>query len=347
MAVMSKMDLAAAVEFDETAARANIQAARPGMQVFTVSSKTSAGMDEFFSFLARRSVELRAATPARTGVKKTSVKKRGLLLSLLSIIALGFFLGMRHATDPDHVIAVTTIVTRQRQLTRAALTGAFWGVGHTLTILVVGAVIILFNVVIPTRIGLSMEFSVALMLIFLGTMNVAAFLRALPSFSARAETGPEILHSHPHTHGDYVHSHAHGHAPEAHPHRADRTPLAQLDRLFGKLALYRPVRPFIVGVVHGLAGSAAVALLVLTTIPNPRWAVVYLLVFGLGTVAGMMLITMSIASAFTFLGKGRQTFSHRLGLVSGLLSLVFGVLLVYQIGFAGGLFTSHPHWTPR
>jgi ABC-type nickel/cobalt efflux system permease component RcnA len=273
--------------------------------------------------------------------------KRAKMGSFLSIIAVGFFLGMRHATDPDHVIAVTTIVTRQRQLTRAALTGAFWGIGHTLTILVVGAVIILFNVVIPTRIGLSMEFSVALMLIVLGAMNVAAFLRSARLVTADAGTGPEVLHSHAHTHGDYVHSHTHVHSPEAHPHRADHTPLALLDRLFGKLALYRPIRPFIIGVAHGLAGSAAVALLVLTTIPNPRWAVAYLLVFGLGTVGGMMLITMSIASAFTWVGKGRKNFSQRLGLVSGLLSLAFGMLLVYQIGFAGGLFTSHPHWTPR
>ena len=133
----------------------------------------------------------------------------------------------------------------------------------------------------------------------------------------------------------------------SHSHSYGRTPLALFDRLFGKLALYRPVRPFLVGVVHGLAGSAAVALLVLTTIPNPRWAIAYLLVFGLGTVGGMMLITMSIASAFTFLGKGRKNFSQRLALVSGLLSLAFGMLLVYQIGFAGGLFTSHPQWTPH
>jgi ABC-type nickel/cobalt efflux system permease component RcnA len=269
------------------------------------------------------------------------------MVSFLSIIAVGFFLGMRHATDPDHVIAVTTIVTRQRQLTRAALTGAFWGVGHTLTILVVGAAIILFNVVIPARIGLSMEFSVALMLIFLGAMNIAAFLRSVPPFPSRAKTSSEVLHSHPHAHGDYVHSHSHGHSPESHPHRPDRTPLAVFDRLFGKVALYRPVRPFIIGVVHGLAGSAAVALLVLTAIPNPRWAIAYLLVFGLGTVGGMMLITMSIASAFSFMGKGQQQFSHRLGLVSGLLSLAFGIVLVYQIGFAGGLFSGHPHWTPR
>src|SRR6476619_664778 len=97
--------------------------------------------------------------------------RREAMGSFLSIIAVGFFLGMRHATDPDHVIAVTTIVTRQRQITRAALTGAFWGVGHALTIFVVGAAIIIFDVVIPTRIGLSMEFSVALMLVLLGIMN--------------------------------------------------------------------------------------------------------------------------------------------------------------------------------
>jgi high-affinity nickel permease len=265
--------------------------------------------------------------------------------SFLSIIAVGFFLGMRHATDPDHVIAVTTIVTRQRQLGRAAMTGAFWGVGHTLTIFVVGAMIILFNVVIPTRVGLSMEFSVALMLIVLGIMNVAAFMRSASAISV--EAGVDAVRLHPHAHGDYIHTHAHGHSAETHSHSSGSTPLALLDRLFGKLAMYRPIRPFIVGVVHGLAGSAAVALLVLAAIPNPRWAVAYLLVFGVGTVGGMMLITMSIASAFTFMGKGRQKFSHRLGLISGLLSLAFGLLLVYQIGFVGGLFTSHPHWLPR
>src|ERR1700757_3704083 len=120
--------------------------------------------------------------------------------SFLSIIAVGFFLGMRHATDPDHVIAVTTIVTRQRQLTRAAFTGAFWGVGHTLTIFVVGAMIILFDVVIPTRVGLSMEFSVALMLIVLGAMNVAPFLRAVTSLSTGGTEGSKVLHAHPHAH---------------------------------------------------------------------------------------------------------------------------------------------------
>ena len=90
------------------------------------------------------------------------------MFTLLSIIAIGFFLGMRHATDPDHVIAITTIVSHQRSTKRAALTGALWGLGHTVTIFAVGTAIILFNLVIPVRLGLSMELSVGFVLIVLG-----------------------------------------------------------------------------------------------------------------------------------------------------------------------------------
>ena len=269
------------------------------------------------------------------------------MISLLSIIAVGFFLGMRHATDPDHVIAVTTIVSRQRNLLKAAMTGIFWGIGHTLTIFVVGTIIIIFDVVIPARIGLSMELSVGLMLIVLGMLNIVSFVRSARSISSQYQEDSEVVHRHPHSHGDYVHSHVHGHAPETHPHSHQQTPLTWLDRLFGRIGLYQQLRPLVVGVVHGLAGSAAVALLILTTIRNPHWAIVYLLVFGAGTVGGMMLITMSIASAFNFLGKKQERFSQRLGLASGLVSLAFGVVLAYQIGIANGLFTGHPQWTPR
>jgi ABC-type nickel/cobalt efflux system permease component RcnA len=267
------------------------------------------------------------------------------VISFLSIVAVGFFLGMRHATDPDHVIAVTTIVSHQRNLLKAAMTGIFWGIGHTLTIFAVGTVIILFDVVIPARIGLSMELSVGLMLIVLGVMNIASFLRSSRSISPPYKEG-EVIHQHPHSHGDYVHSHAHRHSPETHSHN-HQTPLTWLDRLFGRIGLYQQLRPLLVGIVHGLAGSAAVALLILTTIRNPHWAIAYLLVFGAGTVGGMMLITMSIASAFNFFGKRNEKFSHRLGLASGLVSLAFGVVLAYQIGVANGLFTGNPQWTPR
>jgi high-affinity nickel-transport protein len=269
------------------------------------------------------------------------------VISLLSILAMGFFLGMRHATDADHVIAVSTIVTQQRKITRAAWTGMFWGIGHTLTILFVGSLIILFGVVIPTRVGLSMEFSVGLMLVILGLMNISSFFRALPVAVKVDDHAPQVLHSHAHSHGDYIHTHPHGHSPDAHPHDPNRTPVTVLDKIFGNIGLYQQVRPLVIGLVHGLAGSAAVALLVLTTIRNPRWAVAYLLIFGVGTVAGMMLITMSIASALHVVGRGSKTFARRLGLASGVLSLLFGLVVAYQIGFGGGLFSSHPQWTPK
>src|SRR5438445_13395223 len=131
------------------------------------------------------------------------------MISFLSIIANGFFLGMRHATDPDHVIAVSTIVSRQNKISRAALTGIFWGVGHTLTILVVGTAIILFDVVIPTRLGLSMEFSVALMLVVLGVMNVGAFLRTARSVAV-IEHSASAVHTHHHSNDAYIHTHPHG-----------------------------------------------------------------------------------------------------------------------------------------
>src|ERR1700722_812111 len=138
------------------------------------------------------------------------------MITFFSIIAIGFFLGMRHATDPDHVVAVTTIVSRQRSLLKAAFTGIFWGIGHTITIFVMGAAIILFGVVIPARIGLSMELSVGLMLIILGVINIISFLRTsrtvVPS-SAEAE----IVHTHPHVHGEVIHDHSHAHSV-AHSH---------------------------------------------------------------------------------------------------------------------------------
>jgi len=258
------------------------------------------------------------------------------MISFLSIIAIGFFLGMRHATDPDHVVAVTTIVSRQNKIGRAALTGIFWGIGHTLTIFVVGTAIILFDVVIPARIGLGMEFSVAVMLIILGLMNVVSFSRSAQSI-ARIQGGV-TTHAHSHASGELIHTHTH--EPES-------MSLTRMDRWFGNLGFYRQLRPLLIGIVHGLAGSAAVALLVLTTIRDPHWAIAYLLIFGIGTVAGMMLITMSIASAFNFFGRKHANFSVRLGLISGLLSLGFGLLLVYQIGFVGGLFSGHPQWTPH
>jgi high-affinity nickel-transport protein len=201
--------------------------------------------------------------------------------------------------------------------------------------------------VIPVRLGLSMELSVAVMLIILGLMNIAGFLRSMPAEPTQEHDDQKVVHSHPHSHGEYIHNHSHEHQASGHSHSSDHTSLAWMDRVFGRSNLYLYLRPFAIGVVHGLAGSAAVALLVLTTIRNVHWAIAYLLIFGVGTIAGMMLITMSIASAFTLAGKGRQKFSRRLALASGMLSLGFGIFVAYQICFVNGLFTTHARWIPK
>ena len=228
------------------------------------------------------------------------------MTALLSILALGFFLGMRHATDSDHVIAVSTIVSRERDVRHAAIIGMFWGVGHSITLLVVGGAIVVFGLVVPQRLGLSLEFCVALMLIILGAFNLRIALR---SVRARSMFTEHEHHEHPHLHGDYIHSHPHGHAPETHGHSEESMPPARLDRRFGRSRTYRALRPTIIGVVHGLAGSAAIALLVLPIIREPLWALMYLSIFGAGTIAGMMLITTAIAVPFSC--SARFEFLHR------------------------------------
>jgi sulfite exporter TauE/SafE len=225
--------------------------------------------------------------------------------NLLPIVAVGFVYGLRHATDPDHVIAVTTIVARQRTMAGAATIGAAWGIGHTLTMLVVGGGIIVFGWVIPTRIGLSTELTVGVMLIILGVMTLTS-------------------------RQDHQHALAH-----------------RLDHRFGALGPYRLVRPLLVGIVHGLAGSAAAALLILALIPNPRWGVLFLLIFGLGTIVGMMLMTAAIAVPFARTEARLERLNHGLRLASGLISLAFGLFIAYRIGIVDGLFTATPKWIPQ
>jgi high-affinity nickel-transport protein len=246
--------------------------------------------------------------------------------SVLLVAGLGLVLGMRHSTDPDHVVAVSTIVSRQRSIRHAALIGSVWGLGHTLTIFVVGSMIIIFGVAIPPRLGLSMEFSVALMLILLGVLNLTGVMQKITSRLTSRRTGTRWI-------AEQVCKQT----------RTEALP----DRSVGRFGPYQCMRPLVVGIVHGLAGSAAVALLVLSTIHNPVWATMYLLIFGAGTMAGMMCMTTVMAIPLAYAGSRFMRFSQYLGIASGLVSVCFGVFLVYQLGFLGGLFTSHPQWTAR
>src|SRR6516164_5411348 len=137
--------------------------------------------------------------------------------NLASLLFLGFLLGIRHATDADHVVAIATIVSRQRNLRGSAMIGAVWGIGHTLTILVVGGAIILFGIVIPPRLGLAMEFGVGIMLILLGVLTLTGMSDAIREAVSLTQ-GSSCSHQHVHAHGNYIHRHAQSGAGAEHGH---------------------------------------------------------------------------------------------------------------------------------
>ena len=261
------------------------------------------------------------------------------MFSFLGIVILGFLLGMRHATDPDHVVAVGTIVSKERCSARAALIGALWGLGHTFTIFIVGAGIILFKVSIPPRLGLSMELAVGLMLVLLGILNLTGAIHRLQErFGQTSEPSPFS-------------------APSVSCEQSASTfatlkvnaalKSGRMRDSIRALGAYNLLRPLLVGIVHGLAGSAAIALLVMGTIHDPWWSIAYLFLFGVGTIAGMMLITLAIGLPFAFTVRRFSGWNRGMGIASGLVSLCFGLFLFYQIGFVDGLFTTHPVWTPH
>jgi high-affinity nickel-transport protein len=213
---------------------------------------------------------------------------------VVSILALGFGLGLRHATDPDHVVAVTTIVARERRLWVSSLVGAIWGLGHTLTLLLLGGVLLAFRVTVPPRVGLVLELAVAAMLVLLGAATLA-------------RGGG---HAHPHVHagaGDHVHPGS--------PRTSDAATW----------------RALMVGVVHGVAGTGAVTLVVLSTIDDRAWALAYLVVFGGGTVAGMMLLTTAIALPFSYAAARFERWSGWLARVTGMASVGLGLAVAYQL----------------
>jgi ABC-type nickel/cobalt efflux system permease component RcnA len=257
------------------------------------------------------------------------------MTQLLALAGFGFLLGMRHATDADHVIAVTTILNRSRRFLDTTLIGALWGLGHTITVVIVGVLIIGFNVVIPPPVGLAMEFAVALMLIGLGILNLTGGLRSL----TERLTPPAPMHSHDHAHAgsDAAHAHLHGHGSD------ERLADGGVVATFG---WYQLIRPVAVGLVHGLAGSAAVALLVLATIQDTGTALAYLVIFCIGVAAGMAILTTVIGLPFMLSSTKSVQINRWLTIGSGVLSLAFGLLLAYEIGIVGGLFTGDFNWEP-
>jgi ABC-type nickel/cobalt efflux system permease component RcnA len=231
----------------------------------------------------------------------------------ISLLLLGFLLGMRHALETDHVAAVASLATRSSSVTDSVRLGAVWGLGHTLTLFVFGSMVLLMDSMIPQRLALGLEFAVGLMLVLLG---IEVLWRVMH----------ERVHFHVHRHGNGIrHCHAHAHAGgQGHPgihrhHHPDRDAF--------------PLRALFVGLMHGMAGSAALILLTLQTVDSPWTGMFYIALFGIGSIAGMAALSVVIAVPL----RGLSGLHNGLQIIVGTVTLIIGSRLVYETGIVGGL----------
>jgi ABC-type nickel/cobalt efflux system permease component RcnA len=240
-------------------------------------------------------------------------------LSAFALLGLGLVYGLKHATEVDHVVAVSTIVSEHRNVLRSALVGGLWGVGHTASLIVTGTIVLALGLAIPDGVSTWLEFCVALMIVGLGA---SALARAL-----RRRTDVHI-HQHSHDRVSHVHIHFHergtAHVVEqvaSHPHAISRIGL----------------KPLLVGAMHGLAGSAALTLLVLTQIESTALGLLYLAVFGLGSILGMLLMSGLIGLPFALSARRLSGVNYGLQTVAGALSIAFGLWYAYRVGITNGL----------
>lgn len=237
-----------------------------------------------------------------------------------TVLGLGLVFGLKHATEVDHVVAVSTIVSEHRNLLRAALVGGLWGAGHTVSLVAVGVVVLALRVAIPDWIAGGLEFAVALMIIGLGVAAVARALR-----------GRADAHVHRHSHGDGPHVHLHFHESET-AHAGDAAAAAHTHAV-ARVGF----KPLLVGAMHGLAGSAALTLLVLTQIESAAVGLLYLGLFGVGSIVGMLLMSGLVGLPFALASRGVKGVSYGLQTLAGAASIVFGLWYAYQTGIASGL----------
>ena len=215
--------------------------------------------------------------------------------------------------EVDHVVAVSTIVSEHRNVFRATIVGGLWGVGHTISLAFVGLLVLFFRVAIPANVAAWLEFGVALMIIALGVMAIWRVLK-----------GRGDVHVHEHSHEGRSHVHIHFHEPEtSHKKKAPSHSHAITSVGF---------KPLLVGAMHGLAGSAALTLLVLTQIQSVWLGLLYLLLFGVGSTVGMLLMSGLIGLPFVLSARRLTGINHALQTVAGVVSIAFGFWYAYATG---------------
>jgi len=232
-------------------------------------------------------------------------------LNTFAVLGIGLLFGLKHATEVDHVVAVSTIVTQQRNVLRSALVGALWGAGHTASLLIVGIIVLALRIAIPESVSNWLEFGVALMIIGLGT---AALWRSLRRRND--------LHVHEHSHDGMSHVHVHFHELDTR-HKTQR----QHNHTVSVIG----VKPVLIGMMHGLAGSGALTLLVLTQINSPWLGLLYLAVFGFGSVVGMILMSGLIGLPFALTARNLTSVHYRMQMAAAVVSIVFGLWYAYEV----------------
>jgi ABC-type nickel/cobalt efflux system permease component RcnA len=234
--------------------------------------------------------------------------------TVFAVLGFGFLRGLSHAVEADHMAAVSTIVAERKSLWSSTFIGGLWGLGHTISLFVAGIFVLLMNFQISEQTERVLEFGVGVMLTLLG-LNV---LRKLLKGGR--------LHFHTHEHGAREHAHPHIHVLENEHESGSHHGLR-----------FSP-RALVIGMIHGLAGSAALMLLVIPLIESKTVGLLYILVFGAGSIGGMMLMSFLVGLPFHFTAARFNRFNYVLQSIAGLVSLALGLMIIYEKGVTEGLF---------
>lgn len=226
-----------------------------------------------------------------------------------ALLAFGFLLGIKHATEADHLAAVSTIVSERKSLWSSALVGGLWGLGHTISLVAAGVFVLVLDFSISGNVERWLEFAVGVMLTLLGLNVLRKILKG----------GNLHFHAHEHGAGKHVHPHIHeandaGHTPI---HRPFRSP-----------------RALLIGMVHGLAGSAALMLAVIPMIETKTLGLIYIITFGIGSIGGMMIMSFLVGLPFHFSALKFERFHRALQITAGAVSVILGLMIMYDKGFS-------------
>ncbi len=232
-----------------------------------------------------------------------------ILTSSFTILLYGFLIGLKHATDVDHLAAVSTIVAEKKELLSSIVIGGFWGLGHTISLAVAGVFVLFLNFEISENLEKILEFCVGVMLVLLGLNVLRKLLKGI------------TVHIHQHSHGEHKHTHFHFHESQEQPdskshHGLELTPQALM-----------------VGMIHGLAGSAGLMLIVIPTIKSKMVGLLYILIFGIGSIGGMILMSLLLSLPFALTAKHFAQINRLLQALAAGFSILLGFYIMHETGF--------------